>query len=228
MTRVAIVVVAVIIFLLPSLAWAANTVQIPASGWDYLGGEDSPAVWSRLGQRVVINDGEIFTIGYRLCKVGKPTGDVVLSVRDSETDDLLWSQVWGDAGDLPGANNNTYIKLGITPSLKVDGDVRVCVQYYGGNETDYVQAGYYSGDKITGQWYTNYVNYATDVGGWHDIGEAEEAAYYMSYTSEGTGPADGGNGIVNDINYWWIVAAFGGIVATVLIGAAITRRLDRS
>ena len=207
---------------------AATTIQIPASGWDYLGGEDSPAVWSRLGQRLVINDGEIFAIGYRLCKVGEPTGNVTLSVRDSETNDVLWSEVWGDAEDLPGANNNTYIKLDITPSLKADGDIRICVEYWGGNETDYVQGGYYSGDKIAGQWYTNYTNYSTDADGWHDIGEAEDAAYYMSYVSEDTEPENGGGESTSGGFNWWIVGAIGMIIGVVSLGGLILKWLDRN
>jgi len=219
----------ILLAVLASPAMAATTIQIPASGWDYLGGGDSPAVWSRLGQRVAIEDGEIFAVGYRLCKVGSPTGNVTVSVRRSSTDVVLWSQVWGDAGDLPEANNNTYIKLDITPSLKVDGDIRICVEYYGGNETDYVQAGYYSGDKIPGQWYTNYTNYSTDVGGWHDIGEAEDAAYYMSYVAKDTEPENGGDGTTSSGIDWWLYAmAGGGIVVAVFGGGALLKRLDRN
>lgn len=172
-------------------AMAVSTIQIPASGWDYLGGEGSPSVWSRLGQRVVLEDGEIFAVGYQLRREGEPSGDITLAVRDSETDEVLWSQSWGSAGNLSTESNGSRIMLDIIPSLKVDGDIRVCVEYDGGNATDYVQAGYFSGNKTSGQWYTNYTNYSTDVKGWHDIGEAEEAAYYMSYTAKDTEPVDG-------------------------------------
>lgn len=205
---------------------AASTVQIPASGWDYLGGS-SPAVWSRLGQRLTINDGEIYAIGYRLCKVGSPTGNVTLSVRDSATDNVLWSGIWGDASELPDANNNTYMRVFCPASLKVDGDIRICVEYWGGNETDYVRAGYYSGDRITGQWYTNYTNYSTDAGGWHDIGEAEEAAYYMSYVSTDTEPDNGGTTPTSGGINWPIVGAIGGIFVTMIAGAKLLRRVTR-
>lgn len=206
MKRLALVLGLGLLILVAAPIMAASTIQIPASGWDYIGGGDSPATWSRLGQRVVIEDGEIFAVGYRLCKVGGPTGSVRLSVRDSDTDNLLWAQVWGDASDLPLANNNTYIKATVTTGLKVHGDIRICVEYDGGNATDYVQAGYYSGDKIPGQWYTNYSNYASDVDGWHDIGEAEEAAYYMSYVAKDTEPENGGTSSGGGISMaLWVV-----------------------
>lgn len=215
----------VVMTCIPLITLAASTVQIPASGWDYLGGEDSPATWSRLGQRLVLADAEVLAIGYRVSKVGFPIGNVTLSIRDSKTDDVLWSQVWSNAGNLPDANNNTYIKLDIMPSLKVDGDVRICVEYYGGNATDYVQAGYYAGNKTSGQWYTNYVNYATDASGWHDIGEAEEAAYYMSYISGDTEP-ENGNTSSGGVN-WVLIGAIGGIVLTLFGGAAILRKTKK-
>jgi len=136
--------------------------------------------------------------------------------------------MWGDAGNLPDANNNTYIKLDVLPSLKVDGDIRICVEYWGGNETDYVQAGYYSGDKITGQWYTNYTNYSTDVDGWHDIGEAEDAAYYMSYVAKDTEPENGNGGITSSGIDWLLVGAIGGIIAVPLAGSLLLKRLNRN
>lgn len=231
MKRLPLVVAIVVLLAVVAIpVMAATTIQIPASGWDYLGGGDSPATWSRLGQRVVIEDGEIYCLGYRLCKVGNPTGNVTLSVRDSTTDAVLWSQVWGDASELPDANNNTYSRVFCDADylVKVDGDIRICAEYYGGNETDYVQAGYYSGDKITGQWYTNYTNYSTDASGWHDIGEAEEAAYYMSYTAKNIEPENGDPPTTSGWPDWWLYAAAGGLLVAVLFGGgAILKRVAR-
>lgn len=203
---------------------AITTIQVPASGWDYLGGKDSPATWSRLGQRLTMDDAEVLAIGYRVSRVGSPTGNVTLSIRNSDTGEIIFSKVWGDAGTLPDANNSTYLIIGIAPSIKVTGDVRLCVEYYGGNEIDYCQAGYYAGDRITGQWYINYVNYATDATGWHDIGEAEEAAYYMAYVGKEVDPTNGGGDTASGIN-WWTIGAVTGIVAILVIGFVLLRRL---
>lgn len=222
---VTIAVTLLVLLAIPVYA-ATATVQIPASGWDYLGGEDSPATWSRVGQRLTLDDTEVLAIGYRVSRVGSPTGNVTLSIRDSATDAVIWAQVWGDASALPDANNSTYLIIDITPSLKVTGDVRICVEYYGGNEIDYVQAGYYSGDKITGEWYTNYVNYATDVTGWHNIGEVEEAAYYMSYVDREPDPIDGG-AVIGIGHSWWIIGPVIGIVVILAIGFALLRKPNR-
>lgn len=218
--RISLVIIIMFLWALavPHVYADTTTVQIPASSWDYLGGEDSPATWSRLGQRVVLDNTEVFSIGYRVCRVGSPTGDITLSIRDSATDAVIFSKVWGDASELPDANNNTYSIVDITPSLKVSGDVRICVEYYGGNETDYCQAGYYSGDKITGQWYTNYANYATDVDGWHDIGEAEEGSYRCTYIAESSnGNPDNGHSNGHGFNWKLLIGVTVAVVAMCLI-----------
>jgi len=214
----------------PILA-ATATVQVPASGWDYLGGKDSPATWSRIGQRLTLDDTDVLAIGFRVCRAGSPTGDVTLSIRDSSTDHIIWSQVWGDASDLPDANNSTYIMVDIkNPSVRLgvlgSSDVRICVEYDGGNETDYCKAGYYSGDKITGEWYTNYANYATDVTGWHDIGEAEEAAYYMLYMGKDGTPMDGDDDTPTGIN-WWVIGPIIVIALILVIGSVLLRKPKR-
>jgi len=169
--------------LFPVVSYAADyeEVSIPASGLDYLGGRGcTNCTWSRLGQRLTLN-GTIYKVGYRVCKVGLPTGNVTLSIRDSGTDEVIWSEVWGDASSLPGVGNSTYCIVNVTPPIRVDSDVRICVEYYGGDGTSYCRAGYYSGDRVTEEWYTNYFNYATDADGWNDIGEAEEGSYYLAY-----------------------------------------------
>ena len=90
---------------------------------------------------------------------------------------VLFSQVWGDATELPESGASGYCEVTLDPPITMNREVRICVEYYGGNATDYCRGAYYTGDKITGEFYTNYYHY----GGWHDIGEAEEGSYYLSY-----------------------------------------------
>lgn len=190
-----IILMALALCLVPVLSASADAPErelaMPASGWDPLSQVkvDGSGVWSRLGQRLTTGDWTITTIGYRICREGNPTGNIVLSLYDSVTGELIAARTWGDAGDLPEANVGTseYQKVTFDPPIRlVNRDIRLVVEYWGGNGTDYVRAGYFSGDRRSGEWYTNYFHY----GQWHDIGEAEEGAYYLAYIDH-TEPHDG-------------------------------------
>ena len=211
------VVIAVIILgliLVVPVQAATHQIAIPASGWDKLGGQNSSAVWSRLGQRVVAKDWQVISLGFRVCRIGNPQGNVTISVRDSATDEIIASKVWGDAGELPDQGCSGYREVVFDGVVKVDGDVRFCVEFYGGNTTDYCQSGYFSGDRTAGQWYTNYANYCTDVHGWHDIGEAEEMAYCITYQARDNPPPNNGTDSSNGIpTPLWVV-----IIAVPIMG----------
>jgi hypothetical protein len=184
---------------------------MPASSYDPLGGENVTNSWVRLGQRLVIPDREVLSIGYHVRRVGSPTGDVSLAIYDTETDEVIFSQVWGDASNLPESGASGYCEVVLDPPIRINREVRLCVEYYGGNATDYCVAAYYTGDKITGESYTNYYHY----GGWHDIGEAEEGSYCYTYTCEVTPPPCDDNPSEKP-NIIILVTIIGGLVVCVL------------
>lgn len=188
-----------------------NRVEMPGSGLDPLGGKDSPSVWCRLGQRLTIPGRLVTEMGYQVCRVGNPTGNVTISMRDAETDEVIVSKVWGDASELPESWTGGYRKVALDTPLRINQEVRICVEYYGGNATDYCVAAYYTGDRITGEWYTNYYHY----GVWHDIGEAEEGAYCYTYVGEDGGQGDPDGAHTN----WWplIFTIVGGILGLVFL-----------
>ncbi len=170
---------------MPALADGTTEVLMSASNADPLGiTPEAATVWSRLGQRLAIPNRTVTAIGYKVWRVGNPTGDIVFSIREAETDENIISVVWGDASELPTLGQGGARNVTLENPVTVNGDVRICVEYYGGNETDYCKAGYFAGDKKTGEWYTNYCQYATS-GQWHDIGEAEEGSYYYAYLADG-------------------------------------------
>jgi len=170
-------------------------IQMPASGYDPLGGQNVTNSWVRLGQRLTIPNREILSIGYHVRRVGSPTGDVTLSIYDVETDVVLFSQVWGDASSLPESGASGYCEVTLDPPIRINREARLCVEYYGGNATDYCRGAYYTGDKITGESYTNYYHY----GQWHDIGEAEEGSYCYTYTCQAD-PSPDGDGVTEPPN----------------------------
>jgi len=175
LTSLAIIVILHLVLALPLLA--DTPVKMQWTGTDPLGCKNVSNSWVRLGQRLPIPDRIVTEIGYYVWRVGAPTGNVSFSIYDAETDEVIVSRVWGDAGDLPEVGINEYQSILLDSPIKVDGDVRLCVEFYGGNSTDYCVAGYYSGNKIVGEYYTNYYYY----GQWHDIEEAEEGSYYYAY-----------------------------------------------
>jgi len=194
---------------------ATHEIVIPASGWDNLGGQNSSATWSRLGQRIVADDWQVTSLGFRVCRVGNPQGNIIISIRDSTTDRIIASKVCGNASALADQGCSGYTQVTFDRAVVVDGDVRFCIEFYGGNATDYCQVGYFTGDRITGQWYTNYANYCTDVDGWHDIGEAEEASCCYTYTSEAEPPLDDDGNVVNEDLTIHIAIIVGAVVCVV-------------
>jgi hypothetical protein len=185
-------------------------IQMPASGYDPLGGDNVtlPGMnpWTRLGQRVSMTDRTVLSIGYHVRRVGSPTGNVTLAIRDALTDEILFSAVWGDASQLPESGQSGYCEVELGSPMLINQDVRICVEYNGGNSTDYCQGAYYTGDKITGESYTNYNSQ------WHDIGEAEEGSYCYSYVCQAE-PPDGG---VTEPPNILVAAIAGGVIVAVL------------
>ena len=183
-------------------------VQMSTSGYDPMGGENVtlPGVnpWTRLGQKLVILDREVLSIGYHVRRVGLPSGNVTLSIYDTETDAVIFSEVWGDASELPVSGTSGYCEVTLDPAIRINREVRLCVEYYGGNTTDHCVAAYYTGDKITGECYTNYRNQ------WHDIGEAEDGSYCYTYTCEVT-PEPNGDDVTEGPNIRLAIIA-GGVV----------------
>lgn len=208
-TKIIALTIAVILLLIPTIAYAER-VQMPGSGWEPLGLNAS--VFCRLGQRLTIPERELTSIGYRVRRVGNATGDVIFSIYDWNTLTPIVSKVWGDASELPDSGAD-YIEVELDPPIKLNREVIICVEYYGGNATDYCEAGYFSGNKKDGETYMNYYHY----GVWHDIGEAEEGSYCYEYKN---GEPSNGNGETppppptdNGFPLWGIVV----IIASVMI-----------
>lgn len=161
----------------------SHFVEMSYVSYDKLGGDGLvPNCWCRLGQRLVVPDRIVTVIGYAVWRFGSPTGNITFSIYNATTDSLMVSKVWGDAGNLKewgSSEGSSRQSVVLDEPIRINGEVKICVEYYGGNSTDYCGAGYYAGDMITGEYYTNY-RYKC----WHDIGEAEEGAYYYEYVDE--------------------------------------------
>jgi len=205
-------------------------LTIGTSGLDPLSQEKAmgSGPFCALGQRIVMPNRLITAIGYRVWKVGSPTGDVVLSIKDYATGNAIVSVVWGDASELPIPAAGGIQKVRLNEPVRVNGEVAICVEYYGGNMTDYCVAGYRTGNYRDGETYVNYSHY----GSWLDIGEAEEGGYYYAYVDEGVvDPPPNGNGNgsgPNDtvsIPDWLVIGLAAGIpIASSMLAVHFTKK----
>lgn len=192
-------------------------VTCGTSGLDPLSQEKAmgSGPFCRLGQRLTIPNRLVTVIGYRVWKWGNPTGDVTLSIRDLATGKAIVSVIWGDASELPDPDAGGIQKIRLDEPVRVNGEVIICVEFYGGNITDYCLGGYRTGNYRDGETYMNYYHY----GSWHDIGEAEEGGYFYAYIDEGVADpaqngADGrdtGEGDTNGTN-WMIIGPVAGVL----------------
>jgi hypothetical protein len=213
MRRGSLVLIIVLLLLtLPAVVAAdSHKVSMRYTSYDPLSGDGrAENSWCRLGQAVNITDRHVASIGYNVWRIGNATGDIILSIRDiAEEEDenmVIFSKVWGDASELAvwGTGPNP-IEVTLDEPMYINAMVRICVEYYDGDMDNYCCAGYYSGDRVTGEWYTNY-----RYGQWIDIGEAEEGSYLYTWVD----PEDIETQNEDTIPFWPIAplgAALGGL-----------------
>jgi len=178
----AIIVVLVCLIMVVPVTADSHKVSMPYTDYDPLSGDGlAKNSWCRLGQVVNITGRYVASIGYNVWKIGEPTGNITLSVRNiTETDGVIFSKVWGDASNLAAWGTGVNpVEVMLDEPMCINATVRICVEYYDGDMDNYCGAGYYAGDRVTGEWYTNY-----RYGQWHDIGEAEEGAYFYTWVDE--------------------------------------------
>ena len=233
-TRIVAMVVTLVAILLattPTIVTGAEPREIEVtcgtSGLDPLGQDRAmgSGPFCRLGQRLTIPDRLITEIGYRVWRIGNPTGDITLSIRAFPSDQVIASMVWGDAAELPEPDAGGIQKVRLSEPVRVNGEVIICVEYYGGNTTDHCTGGYRTGNYRDGETYMNYHCSRS----WHDIGEAEEGGYYYAYVDEGVvdPPQNGGNtdGTGDDNTTGWIIT--GSALGALVIGGGLMIRRER-
>jgi len=208
---IALMVVLLLGTIVPTAVSAStHEVGILNTGIDPLGKKAS--VWCRLGQRLTIPDRYVTEIGYCIWRVGNPTGDIILAVHNATTDEPIVTKVWGDASELGvwPEDSGKFTKVMLDEPVRINGDVRLFVEFNGGNATDYCWVGYVSGNRTDGV-YTNYYHY----GQWHDIGEAEEGAYFYAWVDPEDVKLDAAMPL-------WVIAPIG--IATGVLSLYINKR----
>ena len=115
---------------------------------------------SREGQHLTISNRTVYSLSFYVYKYGDVTGNVTFTIRDSENDTILNSQVWGDASAL----NTTATLETVTfdTPVNINGEVRILVEFYGGSLGNSVIVNLQSTDVKEGEYFTIFSGTYTD------------------------------------------------------------------
>lgn len=93
----------------------------------------------RAGQRLIIPNRTVISLSFLLRKSGSPTGDVTFTIRAVSDDHIIASKVWGDASGLKGGVGQTWEQVTFDTPTLINEEVRILVEYSGGNSSNYVR-----------------------------------------------------------------------------------------
>ena len=119
--------------------------------------------YTRWAQKVTINDKIVDGLAFYLAKSGSPTGSVYFRIRRVSDDSILAEVNVGDAADLP--SNLSWIEGYFDEPIYLDEEVRLCVEFYGGDSSNYIKVGVnLPGSEVPGEMASYYDT------AWHDYG----------------------------------------------------------
>lgn len=107
----------------------------------------------RVGQKLTPDDKDIYKLSFPIAKVGSPTGDVTFTVRKVSDDAIIASKVLCDASEL--TTTLTWYSAVFLPE-NVDEEVRISVEFGGGDDDDYIVIPRTDADEVAAQAYTYY------------------------------------------------------------------------
>lgn len=97
----------------------------------------SSATYTRAGQKLTITNRRVIKLGFWLCKVNNPTGDVTLTIRKVSDGSLICSEVWGDAKDL--TTDPVYEEVTFDTPVLINQEVRILAEFSGGDANNQVK-----------------------------------------------------------------------------------------
>ena len=134
----------------------------------------------RVGTRKTIAAKGILTLQAYLKKVGSPTGNVTFAIRRVSDDSLIDSKVWGDAADL--GTTGAWKSITFTVPQLINEEVRVFVEYSGGDSNNKIGAGYATSNVKANEKLT-----VGDEDEWADYA-AYDFSYQITYGSYSENP----------------------------------------
>lgn len=127
----------------------------------------------RFGQRLTISNRTVSKLGFWIWKSGGPTGDVTFVIRKVSDDSIILSKKWGDASSLTGSY--TYEEVEFDSPTLINEEVRILVEFYGGNSDDKIASIYSNTDVKASEYESQYISSWTDHATY-------DARYIYTYT----------------------------------------------
>jgi len=131
------------------------------------------ADYPRTGQRLTISNRRVTKLSFWFGKQGSPTGDVAFTIRKVSDDSVIQSEVWGDAGDIPGTDWHEVV---FSSPQTINEEVRILLEFTGGDSTNGVNMYFQSSDVKASEVWTRY----TEGDGYGDA-SAYDCRYKYEY-----------------------------------------------
>jgi len=144
------------------------------SGFDGLGGSK----YTRQAQKLTLNI-NVCQVDFYLTKVSTPTGNASATIRKTSDDSII--ETSGDTLDVSTISSPAYSWYTFTFNSVVNEEVRVCIEYNGGNATKFVRVGKNTGGGYTGQ------GSRSTLGAWADVGGDLNSKIYQTLVSTTSG-----------------------------------------
>jgi len=131
------------------------------------------------GQRLTIPNREITKISFRVYKVGSPTGNVYYQIRRIDPDEVIYSQLVGDASTFPA--EASWFEKELAVAQTINEEVRLVCFHDDGTTSNYLKMRAQDSDvkaseKVT-RWTTDQWDETLDY----------DLAYIYTYTGEPVG-----------------------------------------
>ncbi|GAI39660.1 unnamed protein product, partial [marine sediment metagenome] len=127
----------------------------------------------RAGQRLTIANRKVFKLAFQLRKHGVVDGDVYYRIRKLD-DTILLEKRWGNASELP--TTYAWRQVEFDNPLVIDEEVRILVEFAGGDRNNVVYALYMNANVKPGEYWT----FWRPEKGWYD-GSGFDFTYRYSY-----------------------------------------------
>ncbi len=153
--------------------------ELDVSGsWQNFDGDASVG----MAQFLIIDEREVTKIRFKLKKVGSPTGNVTFHIADADTETDLASKILSDASAI--STSATWYEVTLTTPVTTDPAHRIIlyVDYFNGNESNYIAGMYYPGDYRAGEWFANILDTAENI---FEQFPDKDCCYGYSYTFAG-------------------------------------------
>ena len=115
----------------------------------------SGALYVRAGQRMTIQ-GKITNLSFYLSKTGTPVGDITFAIRRASDDSIVYSDVWGDAGDLSIDPVREWKEVTFSNPSVVNEEVYLSCEYSNGDLSNYVNVRLKASDVKADEHFSRY------------------------------------------------------------------------